>query len=271
MQYEVSRYQNQSNEMHNQSQLHINSIYTNVDAQLREQACIIHNSSFSFGEFDAVTRSVPVTFTVEPKEVTDSMTVSLKFQDETMLLAKDDTVYSGTKTLTLYDNELYPTIVIEDSGVQSVTQDAGLRIYDLVNEFIPRLYIYSSFYGDVETTAGSDTIDYLQIGDLFIDGAYDAFENAQLVTYIDGEKANEIAIDLDECSAGNPVFPPEETYQLTEGQILTTSVIALDTMGLHHEYPLEYYKAGSDIQREPYYDAIRITASNGQVVYESGY
>ena len=247
----------------------INSIYTNVDEQLKEQASIIHSASIDFGKFDIDTLTVPVTFTVEPKQVTDSMAVSLKFNNEMILLSKDDTVYSSTKVFELTNDEIFPTIVIEDGGTQIITEDNTLRIYDLASEFIPRLYIQSSFGSVITTRPNSDIVEYQQTGELFIDGNTEDFESAQYVTYIDGEKINEITIDLSQLNMGNPIFTSDEILKIEKGQILTAYVVALDNLGFTHHYPIEYYDAGSEEQHERYYDIVRITAPNGEIIYDS--
>lgn len=247
----------------------VNYIYSDVDNRLEEQASIIHNSSFAFGEIDIDTLLVPVTFTVEPKQVTDTMTVSLKFDDETILLSKADTVYSGTKMMELTDDETFPAIVIEDDGTQSITQDGGLRIYNLVNEFIPRLNVLTMRSYSISTSPTSDLIEYYNSSELFIDGNYENFKTGQYVTYVDNEKVNEIDIDLSECSEGEPILPSAEGVTLEKGQILTTYFVVLDAQGFTHQYPIEHYYAGSEIQREPYYGVVRITDKNGEIIYDS--
>lgn len=259
---------NRIGEVENALNNNISSIYTNVDDMLKEQASIIHSASVSFGEFDVDTITVPVNFTVAPKQVTDTMTVSLKFEDETVQLEKDDTTYIGSKIFNISENEINPDIIIEDNGTKTITQDNGLRIYDLCSEFIPRLYPVSPFDSSITTRPNSDIIEYQQTGELFIDGNYEDFEKVSYVTYIDGEKISEINIELSQFSAGEPIFPSDEILKLEKGQIIQTYVVALDNLGFTHQYPLEYYEAGSDEKREPYYDLVRITAENGEIIYD---
>ena len=247
----------------------IGTIYSEVEDMLKEQASIIHFASISIGKLDIDTLTVPVIFKVEPKKVTDSMSVSLKFSDKTTLLSKEDTIYSCTKVLDLTNDEIFPTIIIEDEGIKIITEDSTLCVYNLASELIPRLYTHSPFGPDITKKPNSDIVEYHQAGELFIDGKYECFKNAQYVTYIDGKKTNEITIDLSKLNMNASIFPSDEILTLEKGQIITTYVVALDNLGFTHHYPLERYEVGSDEQHEPYYDIVRVTAPNGKIIYDS--
>ncbi len=255
---------NLDNNLNNQ----IASIYSNVDEKLEEQASIIHMASLELGTFDTDTLTIPITFTVVPKVVTEDLTVSLGFDDETILLTKDDTTYSGTKICTLTGQDITPTIILESQGSKNITQDDGLCMDSLVDEYIPRLYVMTPFYETTEN-ALSDGVEYLQYGEMFFDGGWSDFASANFVTYIDDVKVDEIQIDLVAVQQAL-IFPlPDKTYELKNGQVLTTYIIAVDNLGLTHTYPQQYYVAGDDAQREPYYNAVKITTPNGEVVYDN--
>lgn len=255
---------NLDNNLNNQ----IASIYSNVDEKLEEQASIIHMASLELGAFDTETLTVPITFTVVPKVVTEDLTVSLAFDDETILLTKDDTTYFGTKIFTVTGHEISPTIILESQGSKSITQDDGLRVYSLVDEYIPRLYPMTPFY-ETTVNAQADGVEYLQYGEMFFDGGSTNFASANFVTCIDDVKVSEIQIDLVAVQQEPVITLPEKTYELKNGQVLTTYVIAVDNLGLTHTYPQQHYVAGNEAQREPYYNAVKITTQNGEVVYDN--
>ena len=266
---QITNTNNTINNINNNLSERINLVYSNVDEQLKEKASIIHDASFSFGEFDTDTITVPVNFTVSPKQVTDSMKVYLKLNDETIQLEKEDNSYKGTKIFNISENEINPDIIIEDNGIKTITEDDGLRIYNLVDEFIPRLYSMGPSNSSITTRPNSDVIEYQQARELFIDGNYEDFKKIQYVTYIDNKKVDEFKINLSKFNIGEPVFISDKTFKLEKGQILTNYVIALDNLGFTHYYPIDYYKAGSDLQREPYHDIVRITDKNGEIIYDS--
>lgn len=259
----------------------ISNIYADVSAMLEEEASIIHDASIEIGAVDADTITVPVTFTVEPKQVTDSMTVSLQFENETIQLEKNGTVYTGIKQFALEAGDVSPTILIEDNGVQTVMEDNRICVYSIGSWVFPTLYpVYLSFGGDVYTR-GEEAGEYKQVGDLFIEGdGHDEFESATIITYIDGKQVNEVSIDIALFADGNSQALPENTYSVTEGQVITSELVAVDSLGFTHQYPLEHYVARSEIQREPAYgdpsydapaygEQEKITAPNGEVIYNT--
>ncbi|MFI3227727.1 MAG: hypothetical protein R3Y09_10035 [Clostridia bacterium] len=266
---QVWNYQNQLNSAQSSLSNQISNIYTNVDEKLEEQASIIFSANTEFGEFDADTLTVPITFTVEPKQVNDSTSVSLKFDDETIMLEKGDTVYSGTKIFTLSGDEIYPNVIIKDGETQNVTQDRGLYLYNLVQEFIPRLYPDEFFGYGYSYVDDPDIIEFQQSGEMYIKGDCDGFESVKYVTYIDGKVAGEIEIDLSSYESGESIFLDFQPFELLSGQTIATSVVAVDKLGFIHEYPLNHHVVGSDEQHEPMYGAIKITTENGEVIYDS--
>lgn len=56
----------------------INSIYSNVDEQLKKQASILTESSFTLGELDVKTQTVPVIIKIMPKEIHDDMQIMVE-------------------------------------------------------------------------------------------------------------------------------------------------------------------------------------------------
>ncbi|MFI3228458.1 MAG: hypothetical protein R3Y09_13795 [Clostridia bacterium] len=247
----------------------INDIYNNVDNKLDQQDSIIFNSNTEFGEFDIETLTVPVTFIVEPKQIYEETEVYLKVDDEIIILEKDMSTFMATHTFHLSDIEISPKIIIENDGLQSLTQDEGLHIFSLVDEIIPRLYPVSPFGFSVIAKADSDIIEYQSSGELYIDGNYADFETVKYVAYVDEIKVSETEIELTMFANGNPILPEYKTFELTQGQTLKTYIVAWDNLGLTHEYPIDHYVAGSNEKREYYYDVVKITSQDGRVIFDN--
>ena len=101
-----SRVENLNNNVHsveNRLDNQISSIYQNVDQQLEAQASLILNSSTKVGKLNIATLTVPVTFTIEPKVITETMSVFLDFNGELVRLEKLELQYSTTKNLKISD------------------------------------------------------------------------------------------------------------------------------------------------------------------------
>lgn len=247
----------------------INSIYENVDSRLEEQASLVYHGSAVVGEVDARNLTVPVTFTVQPKAVTETMTVSLDFDGELIPLKKSGLEYSVTKDFTILD-AISPSIVIEDQGVKNVGDYAGLQIMSLRERVLPTLF--ARFTG--ETSYGSR--EYRAKGRLNIDNkspllaSKNPFVDIKYVIKVNDEVIKEIPVPLDNDIGfgGTFTLDIDEKYTLEVGQILTSHVVAVDSLGFVYEYLVTHFEAGSSAQREPYFEEEKITAPTGEVAYQ---
>ncbi len=271
LEYQIRNANNRISNLDSSLNSNISSIYSNVDDMLNEQASIIYKASTTFGELDIDALEVPVTFSIEPKEVSDTTTVTLDFGGEMLTLDKSGTVYEGTKIFPLSGEIFDPNIVIEESGIKQVTSDYNIRVEGLIfDHFFPMLYAHYSGGRSTSNSAGSDEYEYSQDGMLFIEavGDRDSFVSANFATYINGELIENVEISQD-ILLGASELELDNTHILIKGDILESFVTAVDHMGFIHETLIEYYVAGEENQREPYYDSHKITSPDGTVIYES--
>ena len=68
----------------------INSIYRNVDEQLKKQVSLITESTFSLGELDTRTQTVPVTIQIVPKEIREDMQITVELDGEQADFVKNE-------------------------------------------------------------------------------------------------------------------------------------------------------------------------------------
>ena len=85
-----------------------------LDGKLAETTSLILSSSYEMGEFNPETLKVPVTFTVQPKTMTDETLVFLNFDDEKIPMERQTIGFVLTKDFTI-DEALSPTIVLEEN------------------------------------------------------------------------------------------------------------------------------------------------------------
>lgn len=85
-----------------------------LDGKLAETTSLILSSSYEMGEFNPETLKVPVTFTVQPKTMTDETVVFLNFDDEKIPMERQTIGFVLTKDFTI-DEALSPTIVLEEN------------------------------------------------------------------------------------------------------------------------------------------------------------
>ncbi len=239
----------------------INSIYSTMDSILSKQASLIHSADLEIGKLDADTLTVPITFTVEPKAVTETMSVYLDFNGEILNLEKSGMKFLASKSFKISE-EVYPEIIIEDNGVRIVEENSQLNVYDMKQELFP--YIYAHFLGERFYKSNK----YYEKGLLSVDYKASseniAFVTLKYVVKIDDEVVKETPVKL----KGNTfTLDIDDNYAAKEGQIITSYIIAQDSLGFVHECLVTHFVAGSNMQREPYFEELKITAPNGETVY----
>ncbi|SDZ03362.1 hypothetical protein [Tindallia californiensis] len=258
---------NTINSVENRLDNQINSIYQNVDQKLEAQASLIHNSTTKVGKLDIVTITIPITFTIEPKIVTETMSVALDFNGEIVRLEKSGLQYSTTKNFEISDS-ISPKIIMEDDGVKNIEEHMGLRVSNIREQVFP--FIFARFsaqssYGSNEYRAkGHLDIDYKpsrENNNTFIDMKY--------VIKVDDEIIKETPVVWGKNSESGRIFTLDidDKYSINDGQILTSNIVAVDSFGFTHEYLVTHFVVGSNVQREPYLKQEKIIAPNGKIVY----
>jgi len=247
----------------------IGSIYETIDQQLEKQASLLHNTYTDVGRLDPNTGIVPITFTVEPKTVTDSLTVSLDFDGVLVPLKKTGLGYSVTKEFSLSQEVIFPTIVLEDKGNRQVEAPMEPRTINLREQLFPTLY--AGFSGESSYGASS----YRTKGVLHVDYKPTveniSFTDMRYVIKADDTIIEELPIILDtaEGSGAGFTLDIDGDYSVTKGQSVTSTVVATDSLGFTHEYLLSQYVAGASKQREPYLGKATIIAPNGDILFQS--
>ena len=249
----------------------INNISSQVEQKLQAQASLILRASAQVGIPDADTLTVPVTFTVAPKTVTDTMSVSLDMDGELIPLERSGLEYSATRAIDL-SQKIAPTIVIEEGGKKQVVENGALMVANLKETIFPE--VFAHFAG--QSSYGSKA--YKQNGQLEIDCKPSQQNNnlieLKYIVKVDGTPVKETPVPFGAEPNANEMFGGghaeisiDDQYTLEDGQVLTGFVVAVDNLGFTHEYQVLHFVAGADAQREPDYRQETITAPNGEIIY----
>ena len=265
LQGRIEQSDNTIQSVQDQSQKQIGSIYSNVDTQLKEQASIIKNASYHFGDIDFENMKVPITFEITPKTIGKNTTVSLDINGKVIRLNKQDTIFSGTVTANIFGSIL-PTVIIENDGVKQLEDNVELYV-DRIDEYIFPVIMEPSFSGT--TTYGSNM--YTMEGDIsfYIKKSESgvSFVDLKYVTKADGKVISTQPISKDD--AGMYTLAIDDRINLKKGQTFTSYVVAKDSKGFTHEYLEDHYLAGMDDQGQPTLVQKYIYAPNGEVVFGS--
>lgn len=80
----------------------INSIYNNVDKQLKEEASLISGVDYSIGNPSEDMKSIQLSLTVVPKMISDDMELSVIIDGNSASLTRNDNEFTGTIDVGLF-------------------------------------------------------------------------------------------------------------------------------------------------------------------------
>ena len=120
----------------------IDSIYNNVDEQMKKEASLLSYINCEYGELEPKTNTVKMIFTAIPKTVTDETTVSIKIGNDEIQLER-----SGNKFIGKYDAYAFRTDEEEDL-IPLLTIKNGNKSENEYLENIETNYLYQKFLGD---------------------------------------------------------------------------------------------------------------------------
>lgn len=240
----------------------ISSIYSNVDNKLAEQASIVSFCNYEVGKYNFESRKVPITFRLQPKILGKTTEASLKFGEDMTLMKREGTVFVLTKEFPI-TNEILPTIVLENDGIQQFENNDYLKVYDIKDKVFPSLH--PNFRGKSGYNH-EEPYHYYMKGDIdvnFNSDTQNRFNNIKYIVTIDDEVKKTYENDF----SNSEVIKVEDTFEMKEGQILIGKVIATNEFNYTQEYIITQYVGGEE---EPlnYYENEKIIAPDGTVIYE---
>ncbi len=240
----------------------VSRIYSNIDRKLEEQSSLILNTSYDLGDINLETLETPVSFTITPKQLTDDTAITIVKGEELFPLQRNDFNFTGIVPFN-FEDVGYLNVIVTSNGVEQL-EDLGVRI-DVLSTAFPRIYPY--FHG--ETTYSLSSNEYKIDGPIMCELPYSTtnvyIENIDYILKIDGEVV--LQNPLTKALNGLYEMDIEETITVNPGQIVTISVVARDNLGFNYDHLIHHFEAGSNSQREPYFETYYIYAPNGELAY----
>ena len=182
------------NGMHNQHQQFMNqieSIYTNVDRQLKEEASLLSGVDAEYGEISIEDHTIDVTVKLVPKLISENMKVQVSINGRSTDLSRDGSAFSGTIAVDIYNvGEQMLMTIKTDSGTQTQYL-SEIQVEYLWDTRIPSLY-YCDVSGQGSFTDGKYTFDgHIDINCSSTEQTPDVrFEKFVLVTERNGTEIN---------------------------------------------------------------------------------
>ncbi|MDR7870776.1 MAG: hypothetical protein RIN55_07965 [Tissierellaceae bacterium] len=252
----------QMNNLSNEIRNDMNAIYSNVDDMLNRKESLIEISTTDIGTVNGDSLTVPITFNLIPKEVSENTIVNLEFDGKLFPMDKTDTSFTATVHRSIFSDAL-PIIVIDDNGVKKTMEDKQIGIWDIKSEVFPTMYPRllgtASYGGDTYSRKGSLSAEIKEAkGDI-------KFTKIALIVKVDDKTISEEIIPNNVLYTGYEV---DKKISLGDGEICTMLVIATDSLGLEHHYTVDTWTGGSNMQREPWFEDEYIYSSDGKLLWQ---
>ena len=227
----------------------VNSIYSNVDEQLKEEASLLSGFEVEYGEIDLNDHTIDVTVKLVPKLISEDMKLSVSINGRSTDLIKTGSVFTGTIPVDIYNmDELMFMSIETEAGIQTQFL-SEIQVAYLWETRIPSLY-YCDLSGDAIFGTGK----YILTGMLDINCSpveqtpNVRFEKFVLVTELNGKEINREDISQDVL---NDQTYPHGVYfrddyamecEAVEGDELSIYLEATDSLGYLHRMLIHHWK-----------------------------
>ena len=118
----------------------INSIYTNVDEQLKEEASLLSSVEAEYGEIDLNYHTIDVTVKLVPKLISEDMKVSVSINGRCADLTKSGSAFTGTIPVDIYNMGELMLMSIETAAGTQTQYLSEIQVEYLWEKRIPSLY-----------------------------------------------------------------------------------------------------------------------------------
>lgn len=240
----------------------MNTIYSNVNEMLRQKASLIESAAAEIGKVDTDEFTVPITFTLTPKEVGENTAVSLDFDGELFPMDKNGTTFVTTVSRNIFGDAM-PRIVIDEDGVKKTTQDAQISIPSIKERvfpiMFPRLTGEAKFSGKTYRRKGNLSADIKEAPSEI------EFEEIRIVIEVDNKVISDEIIPKEMFFHDG--YEIDEKISLNDGQTYIMKIIATDSIGLEHHYIGDSWVVGSNYQRKPWFGDERIYSPDGNLLW----
>ena len=252
----------------------INSIYNNVDQQLKEEANLLSGVEAEYGDINIDDHTIDVTVKLVPKLISEDMKISVSINGRNADLTKTGSAFTGTIPVDIYNKDELMFMSIEtEAGIQTQYL-SEIQVVHLWDTRIPSLY-----YCDLSGTGTFGEGKYSLTGELDINCSpveqtpNVSFEKFVLVMELNGKEINREDISQDVLNYQN--YPHgvyfRHDYQMeceaVEGDDLSIYLEATDSLGYLHRMLIHHWKEQNGAMAEAVDASEYIYDSNGVQIF----
>lgn len=249
----------------------INSIYDNVDKQLKKQASLISGVDFSISNPSEDMKTVELLLTVVPKAISDDMQVSVTVDGVTAPLERCGSEFTGTIDVGLFvDYNQWPLLSIKSAGETKTEYLEDVDISYMFSRHLPSLYADMSGGGG-KFTDGSLSVDLgfsIESKPAYGDAPI-TFTSFTLIEEVNGKEINRQDITNEVRKSGESYNTRYvKNFKVTYGDELKVYVIAEDSLGYIHKTLAHYWLESEDgAQAEAVFGGEMIYDKDGNLLY----
>ncbi len=277
----ISALENEIDQVRNDYSFEVNnlenqimSIYSNVDAMLKEEASLLAGAEAEYGKLNLEDHTIELSLTLVPKQITEDTALQVSANGRTAELSRNGTSFTGTIPVDLFtqDEQLLLTVTTS-AGVQT-QYITDVNICYLWSQYIPTLY-YCDISGNATFTEGKYTLDAsLDINTSpLLETPGVRFEKFVLVTELNGKELSREDITEDVLNYEN--YPDgvyfrdayQKEYEAYEGDELVIRLEATDTLGYVHTMIVHYWKEQQGAVAEAINGSELIYDQEGNLLY----
>ena len=261
----------------NRNNSEISNIYSNIDSILEKQSSLLDSHKIEFGEsLNKDNLTVPVKFTVVPKEYSEGLTVNIQLNDESFILNKNGTSFETTIDADIFET-FQPKVVISKDGIQKT--ESLDEYYDLYNKFLLQLEGY--YNGSTRYSNGKHIYKGGNI-ELRITNTDDNMpEKVSIIYDMNGSILREDEVDISQFSSESKVtnFINSEIIdevEMNANDVFTVYANIQDKYSINYKYVVlrnEVDNNGEPVFRRPEwsYGSITEITRNGKVLNVPNY
>ncbi len=233
MKNDINHHANELNRLSQQ----INSIYQNVDEQMKKEASLLSGVSYSLGDLSADQTSTALHVSVVPKQIADGMKLSVTLDGQTAELTKNGSSFDGSIHVGLFvDYDQHPLLTIETADGIKTEYLEDVHISYMFSRFLPVLHADMSG----RATHSGNRLSVNQ--DLTVDckpansNSTTDFISYTLIEELNGKEIGREDI-TDKVKAADNAYRAEynKSFEASIGDTLAVYIVAEDSLGYIHK------------------------------------
>ena len=252
----------------------VNSIYNNVDQQLKEEASLLSCVEAEYGDINLKDHTIDVSVKLVPKLISEDMKISVSINGRSADLAKTGSSFTGSIPVDIYNmGELMLMSIETEAGTQTQYL-SEIQVEYLWDTRIPSLY-YCDVSGQGSFTDGKYTFDgHIDINCSSTEQTPDVrFEKFVLVTERNGTEINreDITDDVMNYEAYPHGVYWRDEYKMEceakEGDDVRIYLEATDSLGYLHRMLIHQWREQNGAMAEAVDASEYIYAPDGTPVF----